>query len=122
LHFSETTLNNQRKNLRPNPDQKYFNLVVRLYATATDVTTVLMQAFASERVIVRATNPGSFEPPEMVDASWNKNGGILSTNGPVVIGKSEPRAQLTVDGDIYSSGRVMYPSDIRLKDNITEKG
>ncbi|CAD44121.1 Myelin regulatory factor homolog 2, N-terminal [Caenorhabditis elegans] len=122
LHFSETTLNNQRKNLRPNPDQKYFNLVVRLYATATDGTTVLMQAFASERVIVRATNPGSFEPPEMVDASWNKNGGILSTNGPVVIGKSEPRAQLTVDGDIYSSGRVMYPSDIRLKDNITEKG
>lgn len=55
LHFSETTLNNQRKNLRPNPDQKYFNLVVRLYATATDGTTVLMQAFASERVIVRVS-------------------------------------------------------------------
>lgn len=121
LHFSETTLNNQRKNLRPNPDQKYFNLVVRLYASAADGTTVLMQSFSSERVIVRATNPGSFEPPEMVDASWNKNGGVLSTAGPVVVGKSEPRAQLTVDGDIYSSGRVMCPSDIRLKDNITEK-
>lgn len=121
LHFSETTLNNQRKNLRPNPDQKYFNLCVRLFATATDGTTVLMQAFSSERVIVRATNPGSFEPPEMVDAIWNKNGGILSTTGPVVIGKSDPRAQLTVDGDIYASGRVMCPSDIRLKDNITPK-
>lgn len=121
LHFSETTQNNQRKNLRPNPDQKYFNLVVRLFATATDGTTVLMQAFASERVIVRATNPGSFEPPETIDASWNKNGGVLSTTGPVVVGKSEPRAQLTVDGDIYSSGRVMCPSDIRLKDNITGK-
>ncbi|EGT59475.1 hypothetical protein CAEBREN_02750 [Caenorhabditis brenneri] len=55
LHFSETTLNNQRKNLRPNPDQKYFNLVVRLFATAIDGTTVLMQAFASERVIVRVS-------------------------------------------------------------------
>uniref|UniRef100_A0A1I7U0Q7 NDT80 domain-containing protein n=1 Tax=Caenorhabditis tropicalis TaxID=1561998 RepID=A0A1I7U0Q7_9PELO len=121
LHFSETTLNNQRKNLRPNPDQKYFNLVVRLYATATDGTTVLMQAFSSERVIVRATNPGSFEPPETIDASWNKNGGVLSTAGPVVIGKSDPRAALTVDGDIHASGRVMHPSDIRLKDNITDK-
>ncbi|PIC17374.1 hypothetical protein B9Z55_023638 [Caenorhabditis nigoni] len=70
---------------------------------------------------LQATNPGSFEPPEMVDASWNKNGGVLSTTGPVVVGKSEPRAQLTVDGDIYASGRVMCPSDIRLKDNITEK-
>lgn len=121
LHFKDTTANNQRKNLRPNPDQKYFNLIVRLYATATDGTTVLMQAFSSERVIVRATNPGSFEPQEMIDASWNKNGGVLSTTGPVVVGKSEPRAQLTVDGDIYASGRVMCPSDIRLKDNITEK-
>lgn len=121
LHFSETTLNNQRKNLRPNPDQKYFNLVVRLYAVGPGGVKVLMQAFHSERVIVRATNPGSFEPPETVDASWNKNGGVLSTVGPVVVGKSEPRAQLTVDGDIYSSGRVMCPSDIRLKDNITER-
>ncbi|CAI5455706.1 unnamed protein product [Caenorhabditis angaria] len=30
LHFSETTLNNQRKNLRPNPEQKYFFLVKKL--------------------------------------------------------------------------------------------
>ncbi|CAI2356400.1 unnamed protein product [Caenorhabditis sp. 36 PRJEB53466] len=57
----------------------------------------------------------------MADASWSKNGPVLSTAGPVVIGKSEPRAALTVDGDIYTSGRVVCPSDIRLKDNITEK-
>ncbi|KAK6031167.1 NDT80/PhoG like DNA-binding family protein [Ostertagia ostertagi] len=52
LHFSETTLNNQRKNNRPNPDQKYFLLVVRLLA-CTDEGVALIQAQQSEKVIVR---------------------------------------------------------------------
>lgn len=39
----------------------------------------------------------------------------------MVIGNTNPRAQLTVEGDIYTAGRLICPSDIRLKDNITEK-
>lgn len=54
LHFSETTLNNQRKNYKPNPDQKYFLLVVRLLASINN-EVVLVQAYASEKVIVRVS-------------------------------------------------------------------
>lgn len=53
LHFSETTMNNQRKNFRPNPDQKYFLLLVRLIAETADGNTALVQAYQSEKVIVR---------------------------------------------------------------------
>lgn len=54
LHFSETTMNNQRKNGRPNPDQKYFLLAVSLDALVHGEKYTVM-AFASERVIVRVT-------------------------------------------------------------------
>ena len=54
MHFSETTLNNQRKNYKPNPDQKYFLLVVRLLASINN-EVVLVQAYASEKVIVRVS-------------------------------------------------------------------
>jgi len=52
LHFSETTMNNHRKNGKPNPEQKYFLLVVKLMAN-TALGPVLIQAFHSDRVIVR---------------------------------------------------------------------
>ncbi|KJH44131.1 NDT80/PhoG like DNA-binding family protein [Dictyocaulus viviparus] len=119
LHFSETTLNNQRKNNRPNPDQKYFLLVVRLLA-CTDDGAALIQAQQSEKVIVRATNPGSFEPPES-DVQWYRNGGTLVCHGPVAIGTDRTAAKLTVDGDIYITGQINRPSDIRLKEDIVEK-
>ena len=35
LHFSETTLNNMRKKGKPNPEQKYFQLVVSLEAVVS---------------------------------------------------------------------------------------
>lgn len=122
LHFSETTLNNQRKNFRPNPEQKYFLLVVRLYASIDDDTSVLIQSYASEKVIVRATNPGSFDPPDS-DVAWQRNGSTLYTPGHVAIGSDRPlgNAKLTVTGDIYCSGRVNHPSDLRLKEGISEK-
>uniref|UniRef100_A0A8R1HWK5 Myelin regulatory factor n=1 Tax=Caenorhabditis japonica TaxID=281687 RepID=A0A8R1HWK5_CAEJA len=122
LHFSETTLNNQRKNFRPNPEQKYFLLVVQLYASISDDVNVLIQSYASEKVIVRATNPGSFEPPDS-DVAWQRSGGTLHTPGAVAIGtdRTVESARLTVAGDIYMSGRIINPSDIRLKEGITEK-
>lgn len=55
LHFSETTMNNQRKNGRPNPDQKYFLLAVSLDALVHGEKYTVM-SFASERVIVRVIN------------------------------------------------------------------
>ncbi|CAD6191220.1 unnamed protein product [Caenorhabditis auriculariae] len=120
LHFSETTLNNQRKNYRPNPDQKYFLLVVRLLASVSDDTSILIQSYGSEKVIVRATNPGSFEPPES-DVTWARNGNILTSAGPVSVGTDRSFGKLTVDGDIYTTGRVICPSDLRLKEGIAEK-
>ncbi|CAI2333913.1 unnamed protein product [Caenorhabditis sp. 36 PRJEB53466] len=121
LHFSETTLNNQRKKFRSNPEQKYFLLVVRLFASIGD-ESVLIQSYGSEKVIVRATNPGSFEPPDS-DVAWQRNGGALFTAGAVAIGTDRPveTARLTVAGDIYTSGRIINPSDIRLKEAISEK-
>uniref|UniRef100_A0A7E4VXJ4 NDT80 domain-containing protein n=1 Tax=Panagrellus redivivus TaxID=6233 RepID=A0A7E4VXJ4_PANRE len=53
LHFSKTTDNNHRKNGRPNPEQRYFLLVVKLVAHAADGTCSLIRAYQSEKVIVR---------------------------------------------------------------------
>uniref|UniRef100_A0AC34Q5D7 NDT80 domain-containing protein n=2 Tax=Panagrolaimus sp. JU765 TaxID=591449 RepID=A0AC34Q5D7_9BILA len=55
LHFSETTLNNHRKNGRPNPEQKFFLLLVKLIAYAPDGSSSLIQAYQSDKVIVRVS-------------------------------------------------------------------
>ncbi|KIH65481.1 hypothetical protein ANCDUO_04198 [Ancylostoma duodenale] len=68
----------------------------------------------------RATNPGSFEPPES-DVQWYRNGGTLVCHGPVAIGTDRTAAKLTVDGDVYITGQMTRPSDIRLKEDIVEK-
>ena len=52
LHFNETTANNMRKKGKPNPDQRFFNLVVSLQAHCGD-TTYTIVAHSSERIIVR---------------------------------------------------------------------
>ena len=52
LHFSETTSNNMRKKGRPNPDQRYFMLVVGLHAHCGD-HDYMVAAQSSERLIVR---------------------------------------------------------------------
>ncbi|KAL6723453.1 hypothetical protein Aduo_018461 [Ancylostoma duodenale] len=70
--------------------------------------------------ILKATNPGSFEPPES-DVQWYRNGGTLVCHGPVAIGTDRTAAKLTVDGDVYITGQMTRPSDIRLKEDIVEK-
>lgn len=57
LHFSETTSNNMRKKGRPNPEQRYFQLVVGLHAH-THSGNFPVISHGSERIIVRASNPG----------------------------------------------------------------
>ncbi|GMR61052.1 hypothetical protein PMAYCL1PPCAC_31247, partial [Pristionchus mayeri] len=118
LHFSETTLNNQRKNNKPNPDQKYFLLLVRLIAVTTDGLEHLVLAYASDRVIVRATNPGQFEPPEQ-DIGWMNADGMMYIHHPVAIGSNQNYGGLlNVAGDIALTGTIQQPSDRRLKENI----
>lgn len=52
LHFSETTSNNMRKKGKPNPDQRYFLLVVSLHAHTGDKDYMLV-GNVSDRIIVR---------------------------------------------------------------------
>lgn len=54
LHFSETTANNMRKKGKPNPDQRYFMLVVALQAQSHS-QSFTVAAHVSERIIVRVT-------------------------------------------------------------------
>lgn len=55
LHFSETTSNNMRKKGKPNPDQRYFYLVVGLHAHCADSNNYPVVSHASERIIVRVS-------------------------------------------------------------------
>lgn len=54
LHFSETTNNNMRKKGRPNPEQRYFQLVVSLHAH-TQSSNYPVMSQVSEKIIVRVS-------------------------------------------------------------------
>ncbi|XP_064022271.1 myelin regulatory factor-like protein [Pogoniulus pusillus] len=119
LHFSETTANNMRKKGKPNPDQRYFMLVVGLYAVSQD-QLYLLSANVSEKIIVRASNPGQFETDS--DALWQR-GHVPETiayHGRVGINTDAPDEALVVCGNAKVMGRVMHPSDSRAKQNIRE--
>ncbi|KAM9264057.1 myelin regulatory factor-like protein [Cariama cristata] len=119
LHFSETTANNMRKKGKPNPDQRYFMLVVGLYAVSQD-QFYLLSANVSEKIIVRASNPGQFENDS--DALWQR-GHVPETivyHGRVGINTDAPDEALVVCGNAKVMGRVMHPSDSRAKQNIRE--
>ncbi|KAM9169275.1 myelin regulatory factor-like protein [Pangshura tecta] len=119
LHFSETTANNMRKKGKPNPDQRYFMLVVGLYAVSQD-QSYLLSAHVSERIIVRASNPGQFENDS--DVLWQR-GHVPETivcHGRVGINTDAPDEALVVCGNVKVMGTVMHPSDSRAKQNIQE--
>ncbi|XP_032775289.1 myelin regulatory factor-like protein [Rattus rattus] len=119
LHFGETTANNMRKKGKPNPDQRYFMLVVGLYAANQD-QFYLLAAHISERIIVRASNPGQFENDS--DALWQR-GQVpesVTCHGRVGINTDTPDEALVVCGNMKVMGTVMHPSDIRVKENVQE--
>uniref|UniRef100_A0A672QF70 Myelin regulatory factor-like protein n=1 Tax=Sinocyclocheilus grahami TaxID=75366 RepID=A0A672QF70_SINGR len=119
LHFSETTANNMRKKGKPNPDQRYFKMVVGLYATVKDERFLLV-ANVSERIIVRASNPGQFENDS--DMLWQK-GPIPESvvcHGRIGINTDSPDEALVVCGNVKIMGNVTHPSDRRAKQNIQE--
>ncbi|OCT87474.1 hypothetical protein XELAEV_18021167mg [Xenopus laevis] len=119
LHFSETTANNMRKKGKPNPDQRYFMLVVGLYAVCQEESHLVV-AHVSERIIVRASNPGQFENDN--DVLWQR-GHVPETvvsHGRVGINTDTPDEALVVCGNMKVMGTVMHPSDSRAKRNIQE--
>nr|XP_003475972.2 myelin regulatory factor-like protein [Cavia porcellus] len=119
LHFSETTANNMRKKGKPNPDQRYFKLVVGLYAAHQD-QFYMLSAHVSERIIVRASNPGQFENDN--DVLWQRGQVPESVvcHGRIGINTDTPDEALVVCGNMKVMGTIMHPSDSRAKQNIQE--
>ncbi|KAJ8008822.1 hypothetical protein DPEC_G00082410 [Dallia pectoralis] len=119
LHFSETTANNMRKKGKPNPDQRYFMMVVGLYATVGEDSYMLV-AYMSEKIIVRASNPGLFENDSEV--AWQRGPApdTVVCQGRVGINTDAPDEALVVCGNVKVMGKVLHPSDCRAKQNIQE--
>ena len=69
----------------------------------------------------QASNPAQFEQPDN-EATWQRNGQVLSYNGPIAVGteKQIDNAQLSVMGNIVSTGTHTRPSDRRVKENIVD--
>ncbi|EDV29520.1 uncharacterized protein TRIADDRAFT_18287, partial [Trichoplax adhaerens] len=120
LHFSETTANNMRKKGKPNPDQRYFCLVVALYAELKDNTKRLIVAQKSEKIIIRASNPGQFESDG--DSLWAKGSSpdTVIHMGHVGINTQTPDEALVVHGNVKVTGHITHPSDERVKHEVHE--
>lgn len=119
LHFSETTSNNMRKKGRPNPEQRYFRLVVALHAhTHTGDYPIIVHG--SERIIVRASNPGQFEND--FELCWQR--GVtpdsIFHNGRIGLNTDQPDECLVVNGNLKVTGHILQPSDCRIKRELTE--
>ncbi|KAM8939192.1 myelin regulatory factor [Pelodytes ibericus] len=119
LHFSETTANNMRKKGKPNPDQRYFLLVVALQAQAQN-QTYLVAAQSSERIIVRASNPGQFESDSEVLWQRGQLPDTVFHHGRIGINTERPDEALVVHGNVKVMGSLLHPSDIRAKEAIEE--
>ncbi|XP_039517753.1 myelin regulatory factor isoform X8 [Pimephales promelas] len=122
LHFSETTANNMRKKGKPNPDQRYFMLVVALQAQSHS-QSFTVAAHVSERIIVRVTaasNPGQFESDS--DVLWQRGQmqDCVYHHGRVGINTDRPDEALVVHGNVKVMGSLVHPSDIRAKENVKE--
>ncbi|XP_047038725.1 uncharacterized protein LOC124643720 isoform X2 [Helicoverpa zea] len=120
LHFAETTNNNMRKKGRPNPDQRHFQLVVALRAHVGH-TDFIIAASASDRIIVRASNPGQFES-DCTESWWQRGVSDNSVHftGRVGINTDRPDESCVVNGNLKVMGHILHPSDARAKHNIEE--
>ncbi|XP_052400216.1 myelin regulatory factor isoform X4 [Carassius gibelio] len=119
LHFSETTANNMRKKGKPNPDQRYFMLVVALQAHCHS-QSYTVAAQVSERIIVRASNPGQFESDSEVLWQRGQLQDSVYHHGRVGINTDRPDEALVIHGNVKVMGSLVHPSDIRAKENVKE--
>ncbi|GFO12761.1 myelin regulatory factor [Plakobranchus ocellatus] len=119
LHFSETTSNNMRKKNMPNPDQRFFLLVVSLNAHSGDKDYVVVDS-VSEKIIVRASNPGQFDNNSEVLWLKGQTPESVYHRGRVGVNTDRPDEALTVHGNLRVTGMLTQPSDMRAKENIKE--
>ncbi|KAK6317693.1 hypothetical protein J4Q44_G00109840 [Coregonus suidteri] len=119
LHFSETTANNMRKKGKPNPDQRYFMLVVALQVQAHS-QSFTVAAQVSERIIVRASNPGQFESDSEVLWQRGQLADSVYHHGRVGINTDRPDEAMVIHGNLKVMGSLVHPSDIRAKENVHE--
>lgn len=117
LHFAETTSNNMRKKGKPNPEQRYFSLIVTLAARAGDQLFTIA-SHKSQNLIVRASNPGQFESEPTVAWVKGASAGSISHHGSVGINTDSPDEALCVQGNIRLSGAILQPSDKRVKTDV----
>ena len=89
------------------------------HGTPHQKTHVLSSA-ASERIIVRASNPGQFEPD--AEGTWTRDpgGDTVYHIGKIGINTDQASESLTVHGNIQLTGQVLQPSDLRIKERIQE--
>lgn len=117
LHFGETTANNMRKKGKPNPDQRYFSLIISVKAKVNEGDVTLC-SYVSDKVIVRASNLSAVV--ETKDSAWTtaKTPNGISHYGPVGINTDQPSEALHVHGNAVITGTTFQPSDERVKENF----
>jgi len=118
LHFSATTENNMRKKGKPNPNQRFFSLVVSLEAETNNGQKHCLAACISERIIVRASSPSNFDLEQQL---WERvDNSSIRYMGNVGINIERPEhATLAVGGNVLMSGTLSQYSDKRVKENIS---
>ena len=115
LHFSETTANNMRKKGKPNPDQRFFCLLVSLRVLTESHKYYTAIIHKSDKIIVRASNPSQFEND--IDYMWTRcnSPDAIYHSGRVGVNTDHPDEALVVYGNMKLSGQLLKPSDRRYK-------
>uniref|UniRef100_A0A3B3TQB1 Myelin regulatory factor n=1 Tax=Poecilia latipinna TaxID=48699 RepID=A0A3B3TQB1_9TELE len=97
----------------------YFMLVVALHAQSHS-QSYTVAAHVSERIIVRASNPGQFESDNEVLWQRGQLPDSVYHHGRVGISTDRPDEALVVHGNVKVMGSLVHPSDIRAKENVQE--
>eukprot|EP00800_Vazella_pourtalesii_P023521 TRINITY_DN9562_c0_g1_i1.p1 TRINITY_DN9562_c0_g1~~TRINITY_DN9562_c0_g1_i1.p1 ORF type:complete len:536 (+),score=112.94 TRINITY_DN9562_c0_g1_i1:357-1964(+) len=118
LHFSETTANNMRKKGKPNPDQRFFCLLVSLRVLTESHKHYTAVIHKSDKIIVRASNPSQFEND--IDYMWTRcnSPDAIYHSGRVGVNTDHPDEALVVYGNMKLSGQLLKPSDKRYKEGF----
>jgi myelin regulatory factor len=108
LHFAHTTNNNNRKKNLPNPDQRYFLLVVEMKIILNNLNSQFkLCSSISERVIVRAVNPGQFKQANVMNINNNNNISIISPSSHIEIKKNDSPNLLIKNKDISNENQLL---------------
>ena len=118
LHFSETTANNMRKKGKPNPDQRFFCLLVAMQVLTENHNHYTAIIHKSDKIIVRASNPSQFEND--IDYMWTRcnSPDAIYHSGRVGVNTDHPDEALVVYGNLKLSGQLLKPSDRRYKEGF----